>query len=116
VVFDDNFSTASVGDQKSVAQYDTSVIIHIGLCMRVCMFVSRAYGVQACILLKYRSSCMIISAAVETTTNRYCNIRSVICIASGYRCSGAREEGFVHNLVIYLNYKLCSAHNLPWID
>lgn len=111
----DNFSTTtSVVDIKSAAKYNASVIINIGICKLVYMFVARTLCVQSHILLCYRSLCMIISAAVETATNRYCNIRSVICIASGYRCSGARGKGYVHNLVIYLNYKLCSAY--PILD
>lgn len=76
----------------------------------------RALCVSVCVLLNYRSLCTIISAAVETATNRYCNIRSVICIASGYGCSRAREGrgAYVHNLVMYLNYKLCSTY--PTLD
>ena len=44
-------------------------------------------------VLNYHRLCTIISDAVETATNRYCNIGSVICIASSYGCSGARENG-----------------------
>lgn len=62
--------------------------IHPLSCRYICM-TGPCVGVY--ILLNYRSLCTIISAAVETATNRYCNIRSVICIASGYGCSGARE-------------------------